>query len=99
VLEPKSGQPVVPTCKGRGVIATQEIRGSVIVELTPVNTSTRKVTFWLKTVGGDEQAWTHFEGEEVIHKLEINIDSGEWKKLGIETTIQWEVPEALEVKA
>jgi len=69
LLSPTSGS-VVADCHG-SFFGTQEIVGSIIGGITPVNRETKTFALAYNTLGG-KQELTHFEGEEAIHNLEDN---------------------------
>lgn len=65
--------------------AGAKIRGSAIAEIGPVNTASRKTPFTLAyTTGLEQQSWRHFEGEELIHSLNVLSLGGVSNEFAIE---------------
>jgi hypothetical protein len=74
---------------------SQGVLGSVIGEITPVNTSTTKFKITYHDSSGI-QLPTHFEGSEVLHQLEVSTSA---EILGLESEINIVTSKAIEVKA
>ena len=81
LLAPASGP--VAKCS----IEAEELRGSIIGEIKPVNTRTTKFTLSFKA-NKDEQVLKKFEGEEATHNLE-RVYVGE--KKGLKAALGYEV--------
>lgn len=92
LLEPVT-QPFAP-CRG-----FNEITGSIIAEVTPVNRSVTAYTLKYESTEAGHETWQHFEGEELIHNLTIHILGGEARQLGLTDAPHLTMSKAVEIAA
>lgn len=97
LLEPASGT-VFAEC-GAGLVL--KTRGSIIGGLTPTNTETTKFeVVYKKGLEPGEEELSHFEGEEVLHKLEsLVLGGGSYSEMSIAAKLELSAAEKLEIKA
>jgi hypothetical protein len=96
LLEPVA-EPIASCTAFDGVPA--EIKGSLLGEITPVNSLTKTFTLHYTESGGT-QTLRHFEGEEVLHNL-TKLLAGESKasNFGYEGTLTFTTEHDMELKA
>jgi hypothetical protein len=73
-----------------------EIKGSLLGQITPVNTLTKTFTI-SDTQSKGVQALRYFEGSEVLHELEANVGSPQG--LGVQASFELTTSKAIEIKA
>lgn len=103
LLQPSTGTQIAECSYGKGIKKTFGLKGSVIGRITPVDEE-RTEPFELKfkkASGHGLQEWTHFEGEETLHTLELTPWGApkEFVKAALETEKPLTFEEAIEIKA
>ncbi len=99
LLQPAKGEQIAECTTSVGKHAWR-LRGSVIGHLTPKNEETTVFSLVYHQTSG-VQEWSHFDGEEAVHRLEFTPwgKEKEYRQAGFEAEKKVTFEEAVEVKA
>jgi hypothetical protein len=88
----------IATCTTPGGRGTEKLQGSIIGELGPTSVMRKAFTLNYQQLEG-RQNFRHFEGEEVLHDLQILHETGGTPiELGIETSMSLTTAKEVEIR-